>query len=307
MKRRASFRALCALGVFACTGCASELPPPPRAPQLAAPGDAVPADLDCVVRVDLARVRSALGPAALTALRRSAEVADAELAEAWIADAIELSDVALVAFRPELGEGGPDNVIVLRGRFSGLKPPEAAKGWGPAVDLGADVRRFDRLGKVPRSSPARLYAFREDQLVLVSAAEIDAVEAVLEGGRAPGTVEPPARGVLAFAARLRGARRALRGRFPILASALGEARGLEGSLDTRADGLSAEIALELETGEEAGRLVELGRSVAALLAAGQSRWAPLARATTLESAGHFAVVRVGLSHQELASFLPRDE
>jgi len=307
MKRRAGLRALVAFGAFVCAGCASELPPPPRAPQLSAPGDALPADLDCVVRVDLLRVRSALGPAALAGLRRGAAATATDLAEGWIADAIERSDVALLAFRPEFGAGGPDNVIVLRGRYEGVKPPLGPNAWGPAVDLGGDVRRFDRLGPAPRSSPARLYVFRDEQLVFVSAAEIDAVEAVLEGGRAASTVQPPARGVLAFAARLRGAQRTFGKRFPILASALGDARAVSGSLEVRGDGLVGEVALELETDEQATRVAELVRAVATVLGAGESRWAGPARATTLESAGHFAVLRAVLSREELAGFLPQGE
>lgn len=307
MKRRASLRALCAIGAFAGAGCASELPPPPRAPQLSLPGDALPADLDCVVRVDLLRVRSALGPAALAGLRREAATTSKDLSEAWIAEAIERSDVALVAFRPELAGSGVDNVIVLRGRFEGVKPPVGADGWAPAVDLGGDVRRFDRSGTLPRSSPARLYAFRDEQLVFVSTAEIDAVEAVLEGGRAPSSVQPPARGVLAFAARLRGVRQAVGQRFPILASALGDARAVTGSLEIRGDELAGEVALELESDEQATQAAELARSMAAVLGAGDSRWAAPARATTLESAGHFAVLRSSLSRAELAAFLPQGE
>lgn len=304
MKRRASLRALLWFGLVTCAGCAAELPPPPRAPRLSVPGDALPADLDCVVRIDLRRVRSALGPAALAGLRRGAAATASDLAEGWIADAIERSDVALVAFRPELADGGPDNVIVLHGRFSGVKPPLGPHAWGPAVDLGADVRRFDRVGSPPRSSPARLYAFRDEQLVFVSAAEIDAVEAVLEGGRAASNVQPPARGVVAFAGRLRGARRAFGKRFPILASALGDAKAVTGSLDARDDGLMAEIALEVETDAQALRVAELVRAVAAVLAAGQSRWSGPARAITLESVGHFAVLRAVLSRDELAGLLP---
>jgi hypothetical protein len=307
VKRRASLRALFAFGAVACAGCAADLPPPPRAPRLTVPGDALPADLDCVVRIDLSRVRSALGPLALAGLRRGAAATATDLAEGWIADAIERSDLALVAFRPELEGGGPDNVIVLRGRFQGVKPPSGPKAWGPSVDLGADVRRFDRLGPVPRSSPARLYAFRDEQLVFVSAAEIDAVEALLEGGRAASTVQPPARGVIAFAARLRGVQRTFGKRFPILASALGDARAVSGSLEARGDGLVAEVALELETDEQAQRVAELARSVATVLGAGESRWAGPARATKLESAGHFAVLRAVLSRAELAGFLPAGE
>jgi hypothetical protein len=274
---------------------------------LSVPGDALPADLDCVVRIDLQRVRSALGPAALSGLRRGAAATSGDLAEGWIADAIERSDVALLAFRPEFADGGPDNVIVLRGRFAGVKPPIGPHAWRPAVDLGADVRRYDRLAAPSRSSPARLYAFRDEQLVFVSAAEIDAVEAVLEGGRARSSVQPPARGVVAFAARLRGARRTFGKRFPILASALGDAKAVTGSLDARDQGLVAEVALELETDAQALRVAELVRSVAAVLAAGQSRWSGPARATMLESAGHFAVLRAVLSRDELAAFLPAGE
>ena len=63
-----------ALGAALALGCAgSRPPPPPPKPPLVEAKGALPPDLDLVVRIDLARVRSALGPAVVADLRRAAQ------------------------------------------------------------------------------------------------------------------------------------------------------------------------------------------------------------------------------------------
>src|SRR6188768_591637 len=63
MRRRALL-----LGLSA-AACGPKTPPPlPPAPAISSAAELIPADLDVVVRLDLARVKAALGELALTAL-----------------------------------------------------------------------------------------------------------------------------------------------------------------------------------------------------------------------------------------------
>jgi hypothetical protein len=293
---------LSALVALAMPGCASEQRKPPRAPALGAPNDAVPPDLDLVIRLDLGRIRAGLGPEAVRGLRENAfEKQAAGADDAWVADAIEQSDTALVALRPELGTEGPDNVIVLSGRFAGLAPlVKTPPGWRPPIDLGADVRRFDRKLTGSRASPARLYAFGDRELVLVSVAEIDSVEAVLERGRPASPLRPKASGLLSFQARLRDARRLLEGRFPILGRLLGSARSLAGVVDVTGDTLTTDLGLELAEETHATEAASALDRLAKELAKTDGRAGVIAENAKVQAAGRFIGIRLNLGWSELA-------
>jgi hypothetical protein len=279
-------------------GCAAARPAPPPAPVLATPSDALPPDLDLVVRLDLARIRAALGAEGLSLVRRGATTALAgdairELMQA----ALERSDTALLALRPELIPGETDNVLVLEGHFSELGVERAlrAGGFGPPIDLGGDVRRFDHPGKLSRSAAARVYAFGDERLVFASTAEIDSVEAVVERGMAPSSLKPKASGVLGLAARLRGVTAGLAQRYPLLAVAFGDAIHLEGSVESTDTGLSLEVSLELP--DEAGAIRSadaFGRVRQALLTT-EGKLGAVAESSQATAVGRFVVVRVALA------------
>jgi hypothetical protein len=292
---------------LAVTGCAAERRVPPRAPSLPSPNDGIPPDLDLVVRVDLARVRAGLGSEAVSGLRKQAALEQAgDPSEVWLGDAIERSDGAILALRPEFGPEGPDNVLVLSGRFEGLwTGARAPEGWLAPVDLGGDVRRFDRKQLGARSSPARFYAFGDRQLVILSAAEIDSVEGVLERGRAPSTLRPKASGLLSFQARLRDADRLLRSRFPLLARLLGSAVSVAGTVDISAESLVSELGLELLDPGQAGDAAAVLDGLAKDLAVVDGRLGVIAKNAKVQATGRFVGVRITLDRPALASVWPR--
>lgn len=281
-------------------GCATRTPvrAPPRAPFLASPSDALPPDLDLVVRIDLARIRTALGPAGLALVRQGAESAlTADALSELMRNALDRSDSAFFALRPELVPGEADNVLVLSGRFAELGVDEALRkaGWSAGVDLGGLVRRFDRPGKLSRSSAARLYAFGDERLVFVSSAEIDSVEAVLEGGLAPSVLRPKESGVLAFAARLRAFRTGLGARFPLLAGAVGDAVKLDGSVESASEGLELEMSLELPDEAGAERSANAFGKVRQAMATTDGKLGEVARSTETSAVGRFVVMRANLA------------
>jgi len=282
--------------VLAGAGCAGR-PPPPRAPSLTTPVDALPSDLDLVVRVDLEKVRAALGPAGAELMRRGTGALPNDPGTELVPRALERTSVAFLALRPELVPGEADNVLVLSGRFADLGIDEAlaAAGFASPVDLGADVRRFDRKGKVGRAAPARIYAFRSEQLVFVSPAEIDSVEAVLERGMRPTLLRPREQGVLAFAARLRSLRYGIAQRYPSVARALGDAAGLEGAIDATPEGLGLDMSFELPSEVDAQASAEsLGR-VKEALAGADGKLGALAKGARTEAVGRYVVVRLALA------------
>src|SRR6185503_14797055 len=149
--------------------CSRPPAPPPAAPATTRPADAIPADLDVVVRVDLARIRGALGPTLYAALRDAA----ARSGDPVTSSALEHADAVWIGLRPGSDAEHSDDVVVLSGNFADLDP-RALGHFGPAMDLGAGWRRWD-LAEKPRARllPARLYARRSELLVAASTAEID--------------------------------------------------------------------------------------------------------------------------------------
>ncbi|HWP09184.1 MAG TPA: hypothetical protein VNN72_25750 [Polyangiaceae bacterium] len=281
--------------LLAAAGCAAP-PPPPRAPSITTPADALPGDLDLVVRVDLEKVRAALGPAGAELMRRGTGALPSDPGTELVARALERTSVAFLALRPELVPGEADNVLVLSGRFAdlGLDQALASAGFASPVDLGADVRRFDRKTKVGRAAPARIYVFRNEQLVFVSAAELDSVEAVLERGMRPSPLRPREQGVLAFAARLRALRYGIAQRYPSIARAVGDAAGVEGSIDATPEGLGLDLSLELPSELDAQASAEaLGRVKEALEGA-DGKLGALAKGARAEAVGRYVVVRLAL-------------
>jgi len=286
---------LLALAVSA-LGCASR-PPPPPAPSLTSPADAIPADLDLVVRVDLEKVRAALGPTGTALMRRGMGTLPDDPGTALVTQALERTTTAYLALRPELVPGEADNVLVLAGRFEGLELDKslASAGFASPVDLGGDVRRFDRRTRVGRAAPARVYAFRSEQLVFVSPAEVDSVEAVLEHGAPPSPLRPREQGVLGFAARLRALRYGLAQRYPSLARSVGDAAGLEGTVSASPEGLVLDISVELPSEAGAQDAAEALGRVQQALSLSDGKLGALAQGARTEAVGRYVVVRVALA------------
>lgn len=287
-------------------GCASSRPLPPAAPVLLEPADAIPADLDAVVRVDVARLRAALGTLLFAGLGRIATAnLDDDDASEFLLSAIERSDLAVFAFRPELEGDGVDSVLVLRGQYAGLDPRthDARPPFQSPRDLGGDVRRYDREQPAARGAPARVYARGDDLLVVVTAAELDSVELRLERREEGPVVRPPARGIVAFAARLRALRLTLHQRFPLLADMLEDAREVNGVIEVGDSGASIELSLPFAS-EASAETAKAG--LTGVLQAFGEREGPfseLVRRTSVDRAGAHVVLRASVPVPELGRLL----
>jgi len=297
---------LVAVLAVTCSGCASSRPPPPAAPLLLEPADALPADLDVVVRVDVARLRAALGTLLFAGLRRVATAGmDSDGASDFLLEAIEHSDLAVFAFRPELEGEGVDSVLVLRGAFEKLDPRDsgARPPFQSPRDLGGAIRRYDREQPAARGAPARIYARGDDLLVVVSAAELDSVELRLEAREEAPAVRPPARGIVAFAARLRALRLTLHRRFPLLADLLEDAREVQGVIEVGESGASLELSLPFAS-EASAETAKTGLAgVLQAFGARDGAFSELARRTGVERAGAHVVLRVSVPLPELGQLL----
>jgi len=255
MQRRALLLGCAALGA----ACAGRPLPPPAAPRVTSAVELIPADLDVVVRLDLGRVKAALGASALAAL--AGQVLARGKAEQG-ADDLELSslleaDQVYLGYRPSPLWAPLDRVLALQGRFTQLMHPPA--GFSGATDLGGDVRYWDAKIAPSRSGVARIYAISQHLRAFVSEAEIDAVERALSGVSAQRRLEPPEEGTLSLAAR--PALLGVLSGHGTLRDLLDGAQALHAVADLESDGVRLKAELLLEDAEQAAQLAAAGKLV----------------------------------------------
>ena len=265
------------------------------APALEAPADAVPPELDVVLRVDVGRVRGALGPVAIAAIRK--ELEDGDPLNRFILDALERTDVFVAAGRFE-ANGIKDSVVAAEGDYRDLDPRKyaVAPAWQKAIDLGGDVRRYDRAKPKKRSDFARVYVRSNRLLVLVTEGAIDSVEAVVEKRAPPNTTSPPERGLISAAVRLRPGNELLAGknRFPMVADAFGGARSFEVWIDQTSNGFSMFASFEFDSDADAATASHTLETLRVAVAEKETRAAAFARHGSVESQGRHVVARVNL-------------
>jgi hypothetical protein len=257
MQRRALLLALAALG----GACGPKpLAAPPSAPAVVSASDLIPADLDVVVRFDLGRVKAALGATVLTALSREvlSAAGSAEHTDSLVLESLLGADVVFLGYRPSPILAPLDRVLALQGSFEQLARPPL--GFASAVDLGGDVRYFERAASttLARGAVARIYTASTRVRAFVSEAEIDAVERVLATGGAERRLSPPEEGTISVAARPR-----LFARFggSSLRDHLEVARSLSAVVELESDGVNVKLELDLKDAVDAEQLAQAGRHV----------------------------------------------
>jgi hypothetical protein len=242
-----------------CVACGPKpLPPPPSPPRAASAAELIPADLDVVVRVDLARVKSSIGAVGLSVLAGRAlahgdpatPVGTGSSADQLLVSSLLEADTVYLGYRPSAAFVPLDRVLAVQGRFTPLNGPPT--GFSRAIDLGGDVRYWDARQPPTREGVARIYVIADRLRAFVSEAELDSVERSLTGAISPRRLEPPEEGTLSLAARpaLLG-RLAGRGR---LRELLEGGKALRAVLDLESHGLRAKAELTLESPEEAREL-----------------------------------------------------
>jgi hypothetical protein len=258
MQRRALLLGFAALGA-ACG--AKQLPPPPAAPRVTSAVELISADLDVVVRLDLARVKAALGAAALSALAGEllARGKPEQGADELVLSSLLEADQVYLGYRPSPLWAPLDRVLALQGRFTQLMGPPA--GFSGATDLGADVRYWDAKAPPPRGGVARIYAISQRLRAFVSEAEIDAVERALAGFSTERRLEPPEEGTLSLAAR--PALLGVLSGHGTLRELLDGAKALHAIADLESDGVRLKAELLLQNAEQAEQLASAAKLVLA--------------------------------------------
>ena len=284
----------------------SRVHPPAAPPMLVRPSDAIPADLDAALRIDLVQARQALGAQLDKALDLNTIDADEDPPGGrLVVDALAKTDTAWLAFRPGLPAALTDNVLILRGRFAGLdvRGYEGDNRWGPPADLGGDFRLFERKPPRQRSAPCRLYARSDDLLVFVSEAEVDSVERALEQGKRDERMDPPDRGTISLALRVQPLLSHLEPRLSAVADLLSAATRVTGHASVDGSGLHAELEVAFLEAEAARSATSAGSELLQRLAHAEGVIGMVARGSRLTTVGLSLVIGVDLRPEVLGEIL----
>lgn len=159
------------------------------------PAELFPDDLDLVVRFDVARMRSTIGPAAAAAMAaRTAREAGDDVLRA----ALACADVVWFAGRVgELDAG--DHVVVVEG--VGCTPDLAPAAWTPQPSRNASMKIWDRASPARRAGTARVVVLGDRMTAFVSPTERDSVARVLAAGPDARHGNPVAEGVISVDVR----------------------------------------------------------------------------------------------------------
>jgi hypothetical protein len=274
-------------------------------PSFVQPRHAIPADLDVVMRVDLARIRATLGAPALAMLRRRAVDDDANDAGATelVADVLERADTVWVGLRPGATAAVTDSVIVARGNFAGIdvKSYSAKPAFSAARDLGAGWRVHERTPR-SRAAPAQVYGHVDDVLVLVTEAEIDSVERIFEGAAGGEPLEPPERGLLSVVARPRPFAAQLEARSKAAARFLRQSDLFEGVVEFTADAVRVQLSLRMVDEGSARRAADAIGLLASELMRANAVDQRVAKTLDVEAFAETVVVRLDAPLSVLAAW-----
>jgi hypothetical protein len=304
-------RRLAWLGLSALLGTAchdERIGPPPNAPSLVRASDAMPADLDVVVRLDLRKIRDSLGGPAMTALSRQAVqgLRGADRAtDALLLSALEQTDTLWLGMRPTRALQAADTVFVLSGHFPNFDPHRAQSTprFGPALDLGGDLRRYDRPQPPARSAPARIYVKGNELLVSLSVAEIDSVERSLEQQRGAPPLEPAEKGVLSAVARPQVLPLGILAGAGPLRRLIQNADRLELTADLTGSGLDATLSLKFEDASLAERVAKALSEMRDALSADSGRLAKFATRVKVSNAGQYVSLQCTFGRDELSELV----
>jgi hypothetical protein len=226
----------------------SDLARAPRIVRRLRAAEVLPKDLDLVVRVDVARMRSHLGP--LAAADLPARAVDRE-GEDLLLGAITKGDVVWVGLRmSDLASG--DRVVVVEGPFAGFEPDAAL--WKRAAQSPNGTRIFDRISERSRTSTARIIGLYDRALAFVTPVEVDSVARILQSGPDNDRSEPSAEGLVSLDLRRCHLPAELEHRFTALAALVGDLERVQATANLDDSGLIVDAELYAVSPEAGARV-----------------------------------------------------
>lgn len=264
-------------------GAVPRVPDGPRLGRRVEAVDLMPADLDLVVRFDVERMRSGLGPEAVRELARRAVPGSGEQ---LLARALERAGAVWLGMRvADAGSG--DRVLVLEGNLAGIAPEEPE--WTPQKTALRGVVAWDRSGPVDRHGTARIVVIEDRALAFVSAVQAASVARVLAEGPDERRAQPPEEGVVSLELRPRPLPAPLAERYPAIARVIAGVERVRATASLVDGGARIEAELGAKSAEDAQRAQ---RFLAALRDNVETpRYVELMRSARLEQLGKAVQLR----------------
>lgn len=259
--------------------------------------DLIPADLDLVLRIDLARMRAGLGEESSAELSRRA--LDETGAEAFVREALERAEVAWLGLRVADLIGG-DRVLVVESRDRPAEPDAIA--WEAKPSDLEGVAIYDSIRLAPRSGTARIVTLPGETTIYVSPVELDSVNRILEQGPDPNRCQPAARGVLSLDWRVKPPSHQLQNRFPSLARLMRGIERLRATLEFRGQELRLEGRMSCRDEAAAERVLRFLSTIAAT-AQQLERYRWLLEPLKLQTEGNMVQLRWTLAPTTLVELL----
>jgi hypothetical protein len=274
------------VSLFVACGGTSGAPPRAPRPRAMMPSELLPEDLDLVVRVDAARIRQ--NPMLVGIVRDLAKSGTAGIL-ASAKSALDEATAVWVGTRWMSDGFHGDGIVAVDA------PP--AREPDPLSSPGVKVAERSTSS---RSDPALEVVVENRGVVLATAAEADAVLRVLRDGPDEGRLDPPARGLLSFAGRVReGAGPRGLGPFGALRALTEGLVGFAGSLDER-DAIEVEASLTYASAEGAARAALAAKRAAERLSAVGGDAQTMADSMKLTEVGASLQLRVSVPFAWLA-------
>jgi hypothetical protein len=248
---------LLTVGLFGSVGCGPPTLSGSQQPTLVAQGNAVPIprDLDALVWLDLSRLSSIvdgrLGPTLAGILADLHGLAPESGSRVLYEQVVERARRVWLGCRPT-ERGCEDIVLVAAGDYGDFHPTEVLKDLGGPLDVGGGWERYDRRAQA-RTCVARVYLAPPERVVLVSHAEVDAVERLVERGLEPTDLVVKERGVVSLGIRPAALAKALSSRSSAAARWLSTATHLELTVEIRSFRATLTAILRFETPDVARR------------------------------------------------------
>jgi len=168
-----------------------------RRAQVSAASDLLPADLDFIVRIDTARLRK--DPAFEEALRGVAKSGGTDMLRS-VLPRLESARAVLIGGRFMSDGFHGDGVVAIEPTASDREVGPFDPTFHPSNEHLDHARIFERSSD-SRDEAVLAIALDGGGVVLATTCEADAVLRVLRAGPDPGKLDPPARGLVAFASR----------------------------------------------------------------------------------------------------------
>jgi hypothetical protein len=288
--------------VTACRPAPTPIEPGFDRARVNSPEELFPDDLDFVVRIDAARVRQ--NPALAGVVRDLAKTSQSELLDS-IKAAFGDASALWVGTRWMSDGFHGDGVLAIQTPPGGDAARGVARGTTPttrrrlAVAL-PDLEAFE-LPASSRGQAVLEIVVQNRGVVLVTAAEADAVLRVMRSGPDRGRLDPPARGLISFAGRQRGGPP-----FAVAATTSETWRGLTegligftGSLED-VEAIDVEASLVYASAKDAARAAELAKGATTRFAAVGGTVGTMADSVKLTEVGSSVRVRARVPFAWLA-------